>query len=66
MYRWDRDIFDWAYVSERTGQQPRYADLVKMPAIQYETWKMPDGEIYQKYDYSGYMAESPIWGHYVH
>ncbi|MCU1236156.1 MAG: rhamnogalacturonate lyase, partial [Candidatus Solibacter sp.] len=42
------------------------ADLVKLPAIQDETWKMPDDEIYQKYDYSGYMAESPIWGHYVH
>jgi rhamnogalacturonan endolyase len=66
MYRFDMDIFDWAYVSERTGRQPRYADLVKLPAIQDETWKMPDGEIYQKYDYSGYMAENPIWGHYGH
>ena len=66
MYRLDRDIFDWAYVSERTGQQPRYADLVKLPAIQDETWKMPDGSIYQKYDYSGYMAENPVWGHYGH
>jgi rhamnogalacturonan endolyase len=66
MYRFDMDIFDWAYVMERTGQQPRYADLVKLPAIQDETWKMPDGEIYQKYDYSGYMAENPVWGHYGH
>src|ERR1035437_8517333 len=66
MYRLDRDVFDWAYVSERTGQQPRYADLVKLPAIQDETWKMPDGSIYQKYDYSGYMAENPVWGHYGH
>ena len=66
MYRLDRDIFDWAYVSERTGQQPRYADLVKLPAVQDETWKMPDGSIYQKYDYSGYLAENPMWGHYGH
>ncbi len=66
MYRLDMDIFDWAYVSERTGRQPRYADLVNLPAIQDETWKMPDGEIYQKYDYSGYMAENPFWGHYGH
>jgi rhamnogalacturonan endolyase len=66
MYRLDRDIFDWAYVSERTGQQPRYADLVKLPNIQDETWQMPDGSIYQKYDYSGYMAENPMWGHYGH
>jgi rhamnogalacturonan endolyase len=66
MYRLDRDIFDWAYVSERTGHQPRYAELVQYPAVQDETWQMPDGSIYQKYDYSGYMAENPMWGHYGH
>lgn len=66
MYRLDRDIFDWAYVSERTGQQPRYADLVKYPSVQDETWQLPDGSIYQKYDYSAYLAETPVWGHYGH
>ena len=66
MYRLDRDIFDWAYVSERTGQQPRYAELVQLPAVQDETWKLPDGTIYQKYDYSGYLSENPMWGHYGH
>jgi len=66
MYRLDRDIFDWAYVAERTGRQPRYAELVQLPAVQDETWKMPDGTVYQKYDYSGYLAENPMWGHYGH
>ena len=66
MYRLDRDIFDWAYVSERTGHQPRYAELVQYPTVQDETWKMPDGSVYQKYDYSAYMAETPMWGHYGH
>jgi rhamnogalacturonan endolyase len=66
MYRLDRDIFDWAYVSERTGQQPRYGELEPLPKVQDETWKMPDGTIYQKYDYSGYIAENPMWGHYGH
>jgi rhamnogalacturonan endolyase len=66
MYRLDRDIFDWAYVAERTGHQPRYAELVQYPSVQDETWQMPDGSIYQKYDYSGYMAETPMWGHYGH
>jgi rhamnogalacturonan endolyase len=66
MYRLDRDIFDWAYVSERTGHQPRYGELVQYPSVQDETWQMPDGSIYQKYDYSGYMAENPLWGHYGH
>jgi len=66
MYRLDRNIFDWAYVSERTGQQPRYADLVKLKQVQDETWEMPDGSIYQKYDYSAYYAETPMFGHYGH
>ncbi len=66
MYRLDRDIFDWAYVAERTGQQPRYAELVQLPSVQDETWKLPDGTIYQKYDYSGYLAENAMWGHYGH
>jgi rhamnogalacturonan endolyase len=66
MYRLDRDIFDYAYVSERTGRQPRYAELMRLPAIQDETWQLPDGSIYQKYDYSGYLAENPMWGHYGH
>ena len=66
MYRLDRGIFDWAYVSERTGHQPLYADLVTYPTVQDETWKMPDGSIYQKYDYSAYISETPMWGHYGH
>jgi rhamnogalacturonan endolyase len=66
MYRLDRDIFDWAYVSERAGHQPRYGELVQYPSIQDETWQLPDGSIYQKYDYSGDMSENPMWGHYGH
>jgi rhamnogalacturonan endolyase len=66
MYRLDRDIFDMAYVSERTGQQKRYAELVKYKQVQDETWELPDGSIYQKYDYSAYFSETPVWGHYGH
>jgi rhamnogalacturonan endolyase len=66
MYRFDRDILDYAWNVERTGQQPKYADLVKMPNIQDETWQLPDGSIYQKYDWCAYYSESPMWGHYGH
>ena len=31
-----------------------------------ETWRLPDGSVYQKYDYCPYYAESPMWGHYGH
>jgi rhamnogalacturonan endolyase len=66
MYRFDRDILDWAWNVERTGQQPKYADLVKLPNLQDETWRLPDGTVYQKYDYCAYYSESPMWGHYGH
>jgi rhamnogalacturonan endolyase len=66
MYRFDRDLLDYAWNAERTGQQPKYAELEKMPLMYDETWKLPSGEVYQKYDYVAYFAESPMWGHYGH
>lgn len=66
MYRFDRDILDFAYTDERTGQQPKYADLLTYPKLQDETWKLPDGTIYQKYDYSTYFSATKMWGHYGH
>jgi rhamnogalacturonan endolyase len=66
MYRFDRSLLDYAWTDERTGQQPTYAALEKMPKLQDETWRLPDGTIYQKYDYCAYLAESPMWGHYGH
>jgi len=66
MYRFDRDILDYAYTDERTGQQPKYADLLTYPKLQDETWKLPDGTIYQKYDYSTYFSATKMWGHYGH
>jgi rhamnogalacturonan endolyase len=66
MYRFDRDILDYAYTDERTGQQPKYADLLTYPKLQDETWKLPDGTMYQKYDYSTYFSATKMWGHYGH
>jgi rhamnogalacturonan endolyase len=66
MYRFDRDILDQTYTAERVGQQMKYADLVKLPNMQDETWQLPDGTIYQKYDYSAYYSESAMWGHFGH
>jgi rhamnogalacturonan endolyase len=67
MYRFDRDILDHAWNIERGGGvQPKYADLVKMEGLQDETWRLPSGEVYQKYDWCAYYAESPMWGHYGH
>ncbi|MFC7395089.1 polysaccharide lyase family protein [Scopulibacillus cellulosilyticus] len=66
IYRFDRDIFDYAYNSERTGQQPRYGYLETLPEVQDETWQLPNGNYYTKYDYAGYFSDNPVWGHYGH
>jgi rhamnogalacturonan endolyase len=69
MYRFDMDILDWAYSGERTGQQPKYALLQSISErgnVGDETWKLPDGSIYQKYDYCLYYSETPLWGHLGH
>ncbi len=69
MYRFDRDVLDYAWEAERTGQQPKYAFLqsISDPGnMGDETWRLPDGSVYQKYDYCPYYAESPMWGHYGH
>ena len=69
MYRFDRDVLDFAWEAERTGQQPKYAFLqsISDPGnMGDETWRLPDGSVYQKYDYCAYYSESPMWGHYGH
>jgi rhamnogalacturonan endolyase len=69
MYRFDMNILDWAWTDERTGKQPKYEFLQSISTagnMGDETWKLPDGTIYQKYDYSVYYSESPMWGHYGH
>ena len=69
MYRFDMDILDWAWSGERTGRQPKYAFLQSISAVGNmgdETWRLPDGTVYQKYDYCPYYAETPMWGHYGH
>ena len=69
MYRFDMDILDWAWSGERTGQQPKYKFLQSISEagnMGDETWRLPDGTIYQKYDYCPYYAETSMWGHYGH
>lgn len=69
MYRFDMDMLDYAWEAERTGKQPKYALLQSISEagnMGDETWRLPDGSVYQKYDYVPYYAESPMWGHYGH
>jgi rhamnogalacturonan endolyase len=69
MYRFDMDILDWAYSGERIGHQPKYALLQSISErgnVGDETWRLPDGTIYQKYDYCLYYSETPMFGHLGH
>jgi rhamnogalacturonan endolyase len=70
VYRLDRDLFNIAYNSERTGVQPTSDYTNKFKKLQDETYEMSDGElfsngkIYSKYDYAGYFRENLFWGEY--
>jgi rhamnogalacturonan endolyase len=69
MYRFDMDILDWAYSGERVAQQQKYAYLQSISErgnAGDETWRLPDGTIYSKYDYCLYYSETPMWGHLGH
>jgi rhamnogalacturonan endolyase len=69
MYRFDMSVLDWAYSGERTGRQPSYASLQAISPVGNmgdETWRLPDGTVYQKYDYCPYYAETAMWGHFGH
>jgi len=69
MYRFDMSILDWAWTVERVSQQKSYAYLQAISQkgnLGDETWRLPDGSIYSKYDYCVYYSESPMWGHFGH
>jgi len=69
MYRFDMSILDWAWTDERVSQQRSYAYLQSISQIGNmgdETWRLPDGTVYSKYDYCVYYSESPMWGHFGH
>lgn len=66
VYRFDPSRLDHLYSTEQTGRPERYATLEQMPKIQDETWRLPDGSIYSKYDYAGYQRAQPFWGVYGH
>ncbi len=69
MYRFDMHLLDWTWTNERVAQQKSYAFLQAISTagnVGDETWRLPDGTIYSKYDYVLYYSESPMWGHFGH
>ena len=69
MYRFDMSILDWTWTPERVGQQKSYEFLQAISTIGNmgdETWRLPDGSVYSKYDWVLYYSEAPMWGHFGH
>jgi hypothetical protein len=69
MYRFDMSILDWTWTPERIGQQKSYEYLQAISQIGNlgdETWRLPDGSVYSKYDWVLYYSEAPMWGHFGH
>jgi rhamnogalacturonan endolyase len=69
MYRFDMSILDWTWTPERVGQQKSYEFLQAISTIGNmgdETWRLPDGSVYSKYDWCLYYSEAPMWGHFGH
>ena len=69
MYRFDMSILDWTWTPERIGQQRSYEFLQAISTIGNlgdETWRLPDGSVYSKYDWCLYYSEAPMWGHFGH
>ncbi|MEN3113390.1 polysaccharide lyase family protein [Uliginosibacterium paludis] len=66
VWRFDASLLDRAFNGERDMQPPLYASLERMPKLQDETWTLPDGSVYSKYDLAGYPRRAPFWGVHGH
>lgn len=64
VYRFNPQLMGNIFNGERQGKPYLYAQLEKMPKVQDETWQLPNGEVYTKYDFAGYQRGSPFWGVY--
>ncbi|MCA5929664.1 rhamnogalacturonate lyase [Pectobacterium versatile] len=62
VYRFDPARLDHLYNGDRQGKPLLYSQLEASPKVQDETWRLPDGSIYSKYDFAGYMRTAPFWG----
>ena len=64
LYRVDGSIFRNGYNAERTGTFPTLSDIQQSQVLQNETFKLPNGQVYTKYDWATYMADDYVHGMY--
>ena len=71
--RVDRKILDHCYNGDRKGLMPSQAEMRRGKKLQDETYDMgmagykyTNSNIYEKYDFSNYLATAGVWGDYGH
>lgn len=62
IYRFNPVLMNHLYTANGTSTPPLYGEVEKLPLVQDETWKLPDGKIYSKYDLIDYQRRNEFWG----
>ncbi|WFN57038.1 polysaccharide lyase family protein [Dickeya lacustris] len=62
VYRFDASRLNQLFNGVRRGTPLLYRELEAQPKVQDETWQLPDGNIYSKYDFAGYQRATRYWG----
>ena len=62
VYAFNPKIMHQISNSDEEGTPPSEKQLSKLPMIWDATWKLPNGTIYSKYDYAGYVRETTYQG----
>ncbi|MDD6119955.1 MAG: polysaccharide lyase family protein [Selenomonadaceae bacterium] len=73
VYRVDRKILNYCFNGNRKGLMPSQAEMRRGKKLQDETYDMgmagykyTNSNIYEKYDFSNYLATAGVWGDYGH
>lgn len=64
IYRFNAGLMNRLYTAQGSSTPPLYGELAKHPKLQDETWRLPDGAAYSKYDLVDYQRRNPFWGAY--
>jgi len=64
VYRLDGSIFRNGYNAERSGVFPTLSEIQQSKVLQDQTFQLPNGSIYSKYDWASYVADDKVHGIY--
>lgn len=64
VYRPDGNIFNHGYTNAKSESFPTLSDIKNGTKLQDETWQLPNGKIYTKYNWADYQADNKFYGVY--